>query len=63
MSCCVTGPSLQIDSFEHPKTGKKSVCYRINYRSMDSNITTEEAKAFTDKVKQVAEEKLNVSMR
>lgn len=24
-----------IDEFVHPKTGKKSKCYRINYRSMD----------------------------
>ncbi|KAG8904205.1 hypothetical protein FRB99_002108 [Tulasnella sp. 403] len=24
-----------IDEFVHPKTGRRSVCYRINYRSMD----------------------------
>lgn len=25
----------QIDSFVHPKTNRTSLCYRINYRSMD----------------------------
>ena len=25
----------QIDSFTHPKTNRTSVCYRMNYRSMD----------------------------
>lgn len=24
-----------LDSFTHPKTGRKSLCYRLNYRSMD----------------------------
>ena len=31
-----------IDSFVHPKTGKKSLCFRINYRSMDRSLTNEE---------------------
>ncbi|TIA91981.1 hypothetical protein E3P99_00798 [Wallemia hederae] len=32
-----------IDNFTHPKTNKNSLCYRINYRSMDKNLTNEEA--------------------
>jgi len=24
-----------VDEFHHPKTGRKSLCYRINYRSME----------------------------
>lgn len=31
-----------IDEFIHPKTGKKSLCYRINYQSMERNITNDE---------------------
>lgn len=31
-----------IDEFIHPKTGKKSQCYRINYQSMDRNLTNDE---------------------
>lgn len=30
--------SFQIDEFVHPKTGRRSVCYRLNYRSMDRSV-------------------------
>ncbi|TIA71041.1 hypothetical protein E3P92_04055 [Wallemia ichthyophaga] len=32
-----------IDNFTHPKTNRHSLCYRINYRSMDKNLTNEQA--------------------
>jgi len=35
----------RIDEFVHPKTGKRSLCYRINYRSMDRNLENEEVNA------------------
>lgn len=31
----LTEDVIEIDNFTHPKTQKKSKCYRINYRSMD----------------------------
>lgn len=31
-----------IDEFVHPKSGKRSQCYRINYQSMDRNLTNDE---------------------
>ncbi len=31
-----------IDNFTHPKTNKVSLCYRINFRSMDRNLTNAE---------------------
>jgi len=35
-SLCKLSDSLpQIDKFTHPKTQRTSLCYRINYRSMD----------------------------
>ncbi|AET41273.1 phenylalanine--tRNA ligase Ecym_7454 [Eremothecium cymbalariae DBVPG len=40
-----------IDTFVHPKTGRKSLCYRVNYQSMDRNVTNEEINTFQEKVR------------
>ncbi|KAF9532991.1 phenylalanyl-tRNA synthetase [Crepidotus variabilis] len=32
----------RIDSFLHPKTNRTSLCYRVNYRSMDRSLSNEE---------------------
>jgi phenylalanyl-tRNA synthetase alpha chain len=29
---------FKIDQFVHPKTNRTSLCYRINYRSMDRQV-------------------------
>ncbi|EJS41337.1 msf1p [Saccharomyces arboricola H-6] len=39
-----------VDNFTHPKTGRKSMCYRINYQSMDRNLTNAEVNALQDTV-------------
>ncbi|CAN6674341.1 phenylalanine--tRNA ligase, mitochondrial [Trichomonascus vanleenenianus] len=39
-----------IDEFVHPKTGRKSQCYRINYQSMDRNITNDEVNELQQQV-------------
>ena len=39
-----------IDEFVHPKTGQRSQCYRINYQSMDRNLTNEEINDIHKKV-------------
>jgi phenylalanyl-tRNA synthetase beta subunit len=31
-----------IDEFMHPKTGRASKCFRVNYRSMERSLTNEE---------------------
>ena len=31
-----------LDEFKHPKTGRTSMCFRVNYRHMDRNLTNEE---------------------
>ncbi|CAG8506775.1 1189_t:CDS:2 [Funneliformis caledonium] len=52
-----------VDEFVHPKTKKKSLCYRINYRSMDRNVTNEEINKIQEKVRIDVEAKLNVTLR
>ncbi|CAH02465.1 phenylalanine--tRNA ligase [Kluyveromyces lactis] len=52
-----------IDSFTHPKTGRKSLCYRINYQSMDRNVTNEEVNELQDKVRDTLVKLYGVELR
>ncbi|KAJ1802550.1 phenylalanyl-tRNA synthetase alpha subunit, mitochondrial, partial [Coemansia sp. RSA 2598] len=52
-----------IDSFTHPKTGKSSRCYRINYCSMDRNVTNEEINAIQEQVRERIVSQLGVALR
>ncbi|KAL1919820.1 uncharacterized protein VTP21DRAFT_1751 [Calcarisporiella thermophila] len=53
----------KIDDFTHPKTNRRSLCYRIVYRSMDRNVTNDEINSIQEKVRQEIVEKLNVELR
>ncbi|CAI4053787.1 hypothetical protein SKDZ_16G3090 [Saccharomyces kudriavzevii ZP591] len=52
-----------VDSFTHPKTGRKSICYRINYQSMDRNLTNAEVNALQNMVCSKLVEEYNVELR
>lgn len=52
-----------IDEFTHPKTGRNSQCYRINYQSMDRNVTNEEVNVLQDTVRDTIKDKFNVELR
>ncbi|KAF3915017.1 hypothetical protein AA313_de0210468 [Arthrobotrys entomopaga] len=52
-----------IDEFTHPKTGRKSMCYRINYRSLERTLTNEEVDELQEKVRSTLTEKLGVELR
>lgn len=52
-----------VDKFIHPKSGKKSLCYRINYQSMDRNITNSEINNLQEQVRQHLVEKYHVELR
>ncbi|KAL5051494.1 hypothetical protein BDW71DRAFT_193821 [Aspergillus fruticulosus] len=41
-----------IDEFTHPKTSRKSLCYRINYRSLERTLTNEETNNLHEAVRQ-----------
>lgn len=51
------------DEFTHPKTGRRSLCYRINYRSLERTLTNEEANGYHEEVRKALVEKLGVELR
>lgn len=52
-----------VDEFTHPKTGRKSLCYRINYRSLERTLTNEEANKFHKSVQDALVDKIGVELR
>ncbi|KAI4287042.1 MAG: hypothetical protein L6R35_003705 [Caloplaca aegaea] len=51
------------DEFQHPASGRKSLCYRINYRSLERTLTNAEANEMHERVKKDLVQKLGVEMR
>jgi phenylalanyl-tRNA synthetase alpha chain len=51
------------DDFTHPRTGKRSKCYRINYRSLERTLTNEETNSLHQQVRQALVERLGVELR
>lgn len=52
-----------VDEFTHPKTKKQSVCYRINYRSLERTLTNEEANQYHKAVQDALVAQLGVELR
>ncbi|KAF9904089.1 hypothetical protein BX616_001405 [Lobosporangium transversale] len=52
-----------IDQFVHPKTQRRSLCYRINYRSMDRNVTNTEINEIQDKLREEVVNRMKVELR
>lgn len=51
------------DAFTHPTTGRRSMCYRINYRSLGRTLTNVETNELHDKVTSTLVAKLGVEIR
>lgn len=52
-----------VDEFTHPKTGRNSQCYRINYQSMDRSLTNEEVNVLQEQIREKVAETFNVELR
>ncbi|KAG0128914.1 hypothetical protein HOY82DRAFT_20383 [Tuber indicum] len=52
-----------IDEFTHPKTGRKSLCFRINYRSLERTLRNDEANSLQQAVKRVLVEEFGAEVR
>lgn len=51
------------DTFINPKTNQKSLCYRINYQSMDRNITNNEVNELQHAIEKELVQRHNVELR
>ena len=52
-----------VDDFQHPKTGRKSYCYNINYRSLERVISREEANSLHEEVRNGLASRLGIELR
>lgn len=53
----------KIDSFKHPKTGRVSCAFRIDYRSMEKTLDNAEVNEIQEKLRQQTADKLKVTLR
>lgn len=52
-----------VDSFVHPKTGRRSVCYRLTYRALDRTLTHQEVNAVQETVYRRIGQTFDVELR
>lgn len=51
------------DKFTHPKSGRRSLCYRINYRSLERTLRNDETNEMHARVQRALVERLGVEIR
>ncbi|KAF1917015.1 hypothetical protein BDU57DRAFT_557105 [Ampelomyces quisqualis] len=51
------------DDFTHPKTGRKSLCYRINYRSLERTLTNRQTNELHERLGALLVDRLGVELR
>lgn len=51
------------DEFVHPKTARRSMCYRINYRSLERTLTNDETNELHERLRALLVQRLGVELR
>ena len=51
------------DAFTHPKTGRTSHCYRVNYRATDRSLSNKEVDEMQFRIRDLLAERLGVELR
>ena len=51
------------DEFVHPRTGRRSMCYRINYRSLERTLTNDETNQLHERLRTLLVDRLGVELR
>lgn len=51
------------DTFVHPKTGRRSLCYRVNYRSLERTLTNDETNELHARLRNLLVARLGVELR
>ena len=51
------------DEFVHPKTSRRSLCYRINYRSLERTLTNDETNQLHERLRMLLVDRLGVELR
>ena len=63
----VAGDSVEdvklVDDFTHPKKQRRSLCYRLTYRSLERTLTTEEANSIHERITKELVDKFGVEIR
>lgn len=52
-----------VDEFKHPGTGRRSLCYRVNYRSLERTLRNSEVNEMHARLQELLEERLGVEVR
>jgi len=52
-----------LDHFIHPRTGRQSKCFRLNYRSMERSLTNEEVNEMQENIRRLVVDTLGVELR